>query len=165
MYVSLICVTATNSLCTAKGVLESAGILPPIPLPPGEETYYLRETSGREINTQKMIGGGTRDNEGLQTVASIGSDCKTVGFFFSKSVRKSVKRGVRVLHARSSQASHACSVSPQSHSPFWASFQTFRLTTRAYLNTQKYGLFCTLALDIRFALISLPPACHLPRGW
>ena len=28
-------------------------------------------------------------------------DCKTVGFFFSKSVRKLVKRGVRVLRARS----------------------------------------------------------------
>ena len=34
--------------------------------------------------------------------------------------------------------------SPQSHSPFSASFQTFRLTARAYLNTQKYGLFCSL---------------------
>ena len=36
------------------------------------------------------------------------------------------------------------SVSPQSHSPFSASFQTFRLTARAHLNTQKYGLFCSL---------------------
>ena len=33
-------------------------------------------------------------------------DCKTVGFF-SKSVKKSVKCGVRVLRARSAQASHA----------------------------------------------------------
>ena len=33
-------------------------------------------------------------------------DCKTVGFF-SKSVKKSVKRGVRVLRARSTRASHA----------------------------------------------------------
>ena len=61
-------------------------------------------------------------------------DCKTVGFF-SKSVKKSVKRGVRVLRARSARASHA---------PFSASFQTFGLTARAYLNTQKYGLFCSL---------------------
>ena len=38
-------------------------------------------------------------------------DCKTVGFFFSKSVKKLVKR---------------------------VSFQTFCLTARAYLNTQKY---------------------------
>ena len=36
-------------------------------------------------------------------------------------------------------------VSPQSHSPsVSASFQTFCLTARAYLNTQKYGLFCSL---------------------
>ena len=33
-------------------------------------------------------------------------DCKTVGFF-SKSIKKSVKRGVRVLRARSARASHA----------------------------------------------------------
>ena len=36
------------------------------------------------------------------------------------------------------------SVSPQSLSLFSASFQTFCLTARAYLNTQKYGLFCSL---------------------
>ena len=36
------------------------------------------------------------------------------------------------------------SVSPQSHSPFSASFQTFCLTARGYLNTKKYGLFCSL---------------------
>ena len=35
-------------------------------------------------------------------------------------------------------------VSPQSRSLFSASFQTFCLTARAYLNTQKYGLFCSL---------------------
>ena len=34
-------------------------------------------------------------------------DCKTVGFFLSKSVKKSVKRGARVLRARSVQASPA----------------------------------------------------------
>ena len=34
-------------------------------------------------------------------------DCKTGGSFFSKSVKKSVKRGVRVLHARSGRASDA----------------------------------------------------------
>ena len=33
-------------------------------------------------------------------------DCKTV-VFFSKSVKNSVKRGVRVLRARSARASHA----------------------------------------------------------
>ena len=36
------------------------------------------------------------------------------------------------------------SVSPQSRSLFSASLQTFCLTARAYLNTQKYGLFCSL---------------------
>ena len=50
-------------------------------------------------------------------------DCKTVGFF-SKSVRKS-------------------------RSLFSASFQTFCLTAHAYLNTQKYGLFCSLFKRIR----------------
>ena len=35
-------------------------------------------------------------------------------------------------------------VSPQSRSLFSASFQTFCLTARAYLNTQKYWLFCSL---------------------
>ena len=36
------------------------------------------------------------------------------------------------------------SVSPQSRSLFSASFQTFCLSARAYLNTQKYGLFRSL---------------------
>ena len=33
---------------------------------------------------------------------------------------------------------------PRSHSLFSASFQTFCLTARAYMNTQKYGLFNSL---------------------
>ena len=57
-------------------------------------------------------------------------------FFFSKSVKKSVKRGVRVLRAR------IFSVFPQSRSLSSASFQTFCLTARAYLNTQKYYTDC-----------------------
>ena len=64
-------------------------------------------------------------------------DCKTVGFFFSKSVEKSVKRGVIVVRAR---ARRAC----ESRSVFSASFQTFCLTARAFLNRQKFGLFCSL---------------------
>ena len=96
-------------------------------------------------------------------------------FFFSKSVKKLVKRGVRVLRARSAQphtplyghvrrekknrlsvlhTMSIFSVSPQSHSPFSASFQTFCLTARAYLNKQKYGLFCSLS-NIRRPLQSL----------
>ena len=35
-------------------------------------------------------------------------DCKTVGFFCSKSEKNSVKRGVRVLRARASHARRAC---------------------------------------------------------
>ena len=38
--------------------------------------------------------------------ARLSLDCKTVGSFL-KLLRKSVKRGVRVLHARSARASHA----------------------------------------------------------
>ena len=68
-------------------------------------------------------------------------DCKIVDFF-SRSVKKSGKRGVRVLRA--------CSVSPQSRSLISASFQTFCLTARAYLNTQKYGLFCSLNFGRNF---------------
>ena len=52
--------------------------------------------------------------------------------FFLKSVKKSVKRGVRILASLPSLAL------------FSASFQTFCLTARAYLNAQKYGLFCSL---------------------
>ena len=53
-------------------------------------------------------------------------------FFFSKSVKKSVKRGVGVLRARSAQASLS-----QSRSLFSASFKTFCLTARGYLNRQR----------------------------
>ena len=78
-------------------------------------------------------------------------DCKTVGFF-SKSVKKSVKRGVRALRARSVQVGRVRrekkNLSPQSRSLFSASFQTFCLTALAYLNTQKYGLFCSLCLPV-----------------
>ena len=65
-------------------------------------------------------------------------DCKTVGFFLKiskeivKAWRKSLTRDAREPH------------SPQPRTLFSASFQTFCLTARAYLNTQKYGLFCSL---------------------
>ena len=52
------------------------------------------------------------------------------GFFFSKSFLRSL----RISHARRAPASHGL---PQSCSPFSASLQTFCLTARAYLNTQK----------------------------
>ena len=53
-------------------------------------------------------------------------DCKTVCFFLKISKE----------------------ISPQSRSLFSGSFQTFCLTARAYLNTQKYGLFCSLFILI-----------------
>ena len=62
-------------------------------------------------------------------------DCKTVGFFFKiskeigKAWRKSLKR------ARASHARKALSL-------FSASFQTFFLTARAYLNTQILNTDC-----------------------
>ena len=45
--------------------------------------------------------------------------------------------------------------SPQSRSLFSASLTTFCLTARAYLNTQRYGLFCSLKAGIDFAHFGL----------
>ena len=75
-------------------------------------------------------------------------DCKTVGFFPSKSFSLALD----VAHARSARASHnrrTCearekSVSRRSRSPFSASLQTSCLIVCKYLNTQKGGLFCSL---------------------
>ena len=72
-------------------------------------------------------------------------DCKTVGFFFSKSVVAQRKNSVRVSRARSSRVSARIFIfSPQARSLFSDSLQNFCLTVRAYLNRQKYGLFCSL---------------------
>ena len=49
----------------------------------------------------------------------------------------------RVLNSNEKRTVRIFSVSPQSCSLFSASFQTFCWTARAYLNTQKYGLFCS----------------------
>ena len=65
-------------------------------------------------------------------------DCKTVGFFFSQN-RFSVAKESHTCEERKTHT-----VSPQSCSPFSALHQTFCLTACAYLNTQKYGLFCSL---------------------
>ena len=65
-------------------------------------------------------------------------DCKTVGFFLK--ISKAIGNAWRKSLTRARRAS----LSPQSHSLFSASFQIFCLTARAYLNTQKYGLFCSL---------------------
>ena len=90
-------------------------------------------------------------------------DCKTVGFFLkiskeiSKAWRKSLTRARRASLTRPTgvwgeRKKTIFSVSPQSRSLFSASFQTFCLTARAYLNTQKYGLFCSLDQHVRFML-------------
>ena len=67
-------------------------------------------------------------------------DCKTVGFFLK--ISKEVGNAWRKSLMRANRAS----LTPQSRSLFSASFHTFCLTARAYLNTQKYGLFCSLLL-------------------
>ena len=69
-------------------------------------------------------------------------DCKTVGFFLKiskeigKAWRKSLTRAKRASLTRPWRVRRE-----RSRSLFSASFQTFCLTARAYLNTQKYGLF------------------------
>ena len=57
---------------------------------------------------------------------------------------ETIKKSVCGVSLTRTKRASCVAVSPQSHSPFSASFQTFCLTTRAYLNTQKYGLFCSL---------------------
>ena len=69
-------------------------------------------------------------------------DCKTV-VFSSKSVKKSVKRWVRLFRAKLASLERPTSVSGERL--FSASFQTFCLTAHAYLNTQKNRLFCSLS--------------------
>ena len=63
---------------------------------------------------------------GFKLVTPARLDCKTVGFFLkiSKEFGKAWRRSL-----------------------FSASFQTFCWTARSYLNTQKYGLFCSLRRD------------------
>ena len=61
-------------------------------------------------------------------------DCKTVGFFLkiSKEIGKACRKSL------------TCEVSfARSRSLFSASFQTFCLTARVYLNSQKYGQNCS----------------------
>ena len=87
-------------------------------------------------------------------------DCKTVHFFLKSLAQDSDARKARELHMRT-PIGRACearerererkkndcifSVSPKSRSLFSTSFQTLCFTARTYLNTQKYGLSCSLA--------------------
>ena len=58
---------------------------------------------------------------------------------------EAIKKSVCGVSLTRAKRASGVAVSPQSHSPsVSASFQTFCLTARAYLNTQKYGLFCSL---------------------
>ena len=74
---------------------------------------------------------------------------KEIGKAWRKSLTR-VSHARRVCEAREKKilASRIFSVSLQSRSLFSASFQTFCLTGRAYLNTQKYGLFRSLGLQL-----------------
>ena len=91
-------------------------------------------------------------------------DCKTVRFFLK--ISKEIGKAWRKSLARAKGASLT--------RLFSASFHTFCLTTRAYLNMQKYGLFCSLRLTklerfiiyimhslfiIIFLILTLDPWC------
>ena len=69
-------------------------------------------------------------------------DCKTVGCFpkISKEIGKAWRKSL--TRAKRASLTRPTGLSPVSL--FSASFQTFCLTTRAYLNKQKYRLFCSL---------------------
>ena len=74
-------------------------------------------------------------------------DCKTVSFFLkiSKEIGKAWRKNLKL--ARCARASHAL---PGASLPSLALCFQPRLTAGAYLNTQKYGLFCSLVqADIR----------------
>ena len=88
------------------------------------------EQWGRNLSfsSADVRGAGTRD-ETLRT-----------------SAWETIKKSVCGVSLTRTKRASCVAVSPHSHSPFSASFQTFCLTARAYLNTQKYGLFCSLQL-------------------
>ena len=93
-------------------------------------------------------------------------DCKTVGFFLkiSKEIGKAWGKSLTRAKRASLPEAREKSVSPQSRSVFSSSFHTFCLTARAYLNTQKYGLFCSLAgYLIRLAVNSFFAARELQQ--
>ena len=72
-------------------------------------------------------------------------DCKTVGFFLT--ISKEIGKAWRKSLTPAKCASLSLSLSVFILVP--VTFQTFCLAARAYLNTQKYGLFCSL-LTLRF---------------
>ena len=57
-------------------------------------------------------------------------------------------------------------VSPQSRSLFSASFHTFCVTARVYLNTQKYGLFCSLVMSkLDYGCVVFSPLPEYQMKW
>ena len=81
-------------------------------------------------------------------------DCKTVGFFLkiSKEIGKAWRKSLTRAKRASLNACRACEAreknlflaSLPSLAVCFSFVQTFCLTARAYLNTQKYGLLCSL---------------------
>ena len=85
-------------------------------------------------------------------------DCKTVGFFLKiskeigKAWRKSLARAQRAKPhtlCEAGEKNRIFSVSPQSRSLFFSLVPDLLFDCSAYLNTQKYGLFCSLVMTSR----------------
>ena len=55
-----------------------------------------------------------------------------------------------LMALRACEAREKKRVSPLCRSLFSALFETFYLTARAYLNTQKYGPFCSLSIVVMY---------------
>ena len=68
-------------------------------------------------------------------------------------MREARERQTPVERVRREKKTPIFSVSTEYHSPFSSSIQTFCLTARAYLNKQKYGLFCGLGNSSIAALL------------
>ena len=68
-------------------------------------------------------------------------------------MREARERQTSVERVRREKKTPIFSVSTEYHSPFSSSIQTFCLTARAYLNKQKYGLFCGLGNSSIAALL------------
>jgi len=76
----------------------------------------------------------------------IATRLKRVGFFLK--ISKEIGKASNLVLGEGKK-NRVFSVSPQSRTPLLASFQTFCLTARAYLNTQKYGLLCSLRCNVK----------------
>ena len=93
-------------------------------------TLYQKSCRNKQVSHSPTVLG--RDRAFLAWLL----DCKTVVFFLK--ISKEIGKACRKSLTPAKRASL-----PRSRSLFSASFQTFCLTTRAYLNTQKYRLFCS----------------------